>query len=109
MRRVAVLAVLILDGCMTVRQEDVDAWAGRPVSDLDLHPVFVTMKVVRSVTPDGIEIRNYINSKETVSCGGGGSVTPGFKPPGYSPIPAGLNYSQSVMCTGSTPTCSNLF
>ncbi|WP_454619023.1 hypothetical protein [Bradyrhizobium cenepequi] len=109
MRLTAVLLVLSLAGCMSVRQEDVDAWAGRPVAELDVHPVFLTMKVVRTVTPDGTEIRNYVNSKDMVSCGGGGTVSPGFKPQGYSAVAAPTTYSSNVMCTSSTPTCNNLF
>ncbi|WP_271612430.1 hypothetical protein [Bradyrhizobium sp. CCBAU 21362] len=109
MKFTAVLLVLSLTGCMSVRQEDVDAWAGRPVAELDVHPVFLTMKMVQTVTPEGIEIRNYVNSKDMVSCGGGGTVTPGFKPPGYSAVAAPASYSSSAMCTSSTPTCNNLF
>lgn len=109
MRLIVVLLVLSLTGCMSVRQEDVDAWAGRPVADLDVHPVFLTMKMVRTVAPDGTEIRNYINSKDVVSCGGGGTVSPGFKPQGYSAVAAPATYSSSVMCASSTPTCNNLF
>ncbi|WP_136626624.1 hypothetical protein [Bradyrhizobium macuxiense] len=111
MRLAAVLLMLSLSltGCLSVRQEDVDAWTGRPVGELDVHPVFLTMKMMRTVTPDGTEIRNYVNSKDVMSCGGGGAVTPGFKPQGYSAIAAPTTYSSNVMCTSSTPTCNNLF
>jgi hypothetical protein len=112
MRRFAVLACFTLLGAcnsQTVRQEDLDAWAGRPVADLDVHPVFVTMAMRGTTTPDGTEIRNYVNSREATSCFGGGSVTPGYKPAGYSAISAGSNSSQSMMCSSSTPTCNNLF
>jgi hypothetical protein len=50
-----------------------------------------------------------VNSKQAVNCGGGGTVTPGFRPSGYSAIPAGVNYSQSMSCTSSMPTCNNIF
>jgi hypothetical protein len=66
-----------LSGCATVHQEDLDAWAGRPVSDLDKHPIFVTQPVVRTVTPDGTEIRDYVNGKNVASCSSGGSVFAG--------------------------------
>jgi hypothetical protein len=73
---VCVLA-LTLAGCATVHQEDLDAWAGRPVSDLDKHPIFVTLPVVRTVTQDGTEIRDYVNGRNVASCSSGGSVFAG--------------------------------
>jgi hypothetical protein len=63
-----------LCGCATVHQEDLDAWAGRPVSDLDKHPIFVTLPVVRTITPDGTEIRDYVNGRNVASCSSGGTV-----------------------------------
>ena len=106
-----IAACVMLSACAshTVRQEDLDAWVGHPVADLDVHPVFVTMTMRKTVTPDGTEIRNYVNSREATSCFGGGSVTPGYKPAGYSAVSTGANYSQSMMCSSSTPTCNNLF
>jgi hypothetical protein len=34
---------------------------------LDAHPIFLTMQVVKSVTSDGTEIRNYINGRNVAS------------------------------------------
>jgi hypothetical protein len=36
---------LALSTCATVHQEDLDAWAGHPVSELDVHPIFLTMRL----------------------------------------------------------------
>jgi hypothetical protein len=47
-----------LSGCAHVRQEDLAEWAGQPVDLLDKHPVFLTMRSVRTMTADGTEIRN---------------------------------------------------
>jgi len=65
----ALVGALLLCGCATmgVHDEDVNAWAGRPVSDLDKHPIFVTIPAVRTATPDGTEIRNYVNGANTAS------------------------------------------
>lgn len=109
MRWFIVVLMLALSGCMSVRQEDIASWQGRPVAELDLHPVFATMQVMRTTTPDGTEIRNYVNSKDMTSCGASGTVTPGFKPSGYSAIPQSTNYQQSLMCSSTKPTCNNLF
>jgi hypothetical protein len=43
----------ILSSCLTVRPEDTQSWIGRPVADLDKHPVFLTMALVRTRTSDG--------------------------------------------------------
>ena len=64
----------LLTACPSVRQADLDARAGQPVSALEKHPVFLTMPVVRTVTSDGTEIRNYINGRNVARCSGGGNV-----------------------------------
>jgi hypothetical protein len=80
MRIVAVCAfALMVSSCASVHQEDLQSWAGRPVNDLDKHPIFLTMQVVRTRTADGTEIRNYVNGRNTASCSGGGSVFSGWE------------------------------
>lgn len=55
----AILASCALRG---VRQADLDAWVGVPVSKLDTHPIFLSMRLERSFAENGnIEIRNYVN------------------------------------------------
>jgi hypothetical protein len=61
-----------------VHQEDLQSWVGRPVSDLDNHPMFITIPSVRTRTSDGIEIRNYVNALNLASCSGGGTVFAGY-------------------------------
>ncbi|ACB94260.1 hypothetical protein [Beijerinckia indica] len=62
--------IISLAACATVRQSDVDAWAGQPVDVLDRHPLFLTMKLEKSYAEDGTEIRNYVNSRVNTSCVG---------------------------------------
>jgi hypothetical protein len=62
------LVLGLVAGCATVRQQDVDAWVGVPVEALDAHPVFLTMPMYRTQTDQGIETRNYVNSKEVAQC-----------------------------------------
>jgi hypothetical protein len=71
MRRSLLLAAAfaaLVAGC--VNQQDVDAWRGRSVAELDVHPVFATMQLSSRMAADGTEVRNYINAKEMVSCAG---------------------------------------
>jgi hypothetical protein len=57
-----------LSACATVRKQDLDAWAGMPVEALDTHTLFISMPMKKQITSTGIEVRNYINGKETESC-----------------------------------------
>lgn len=41
---------LILIGCATVHQEDLDAWVGVPVAALDMHSIFLTFPMARTLT-----------------------------------------------------------
>lgn len=100
-RTAAVLAaVVVLGGCLTVRQEDLTSWVGQPVVELDTHPVFLTMPVVKTVTPQGIEIRNYVNGRNLASCSAGGFATNngGF-----------VNASTFNACTQNFAACNNIF
>ena len=55
------ISLLITCGCMSVRQEDLDAWVGQPVIALEMHPIFLTLPVIKTTTSDGTEIWNYVN------------------------------------------------
>lgn len=66
---------VVLGGC--VRQVDVDSWRGQPVSELDTHPFFITLPMTRTVTADGLEIRDYVNGRTISDCSGSGFVTGG--------------------------------
>ena len=72
-----VMCAIVLEGCARVHQEDLDAWRGVPVSELEAQPFFLTLPVVRTVTSDGTEIRRYINGRNISSCSGGGAVFKG--------------------------------
>lgn len=91
----------VVASCATVRQEDLQSWVGRPVDELDKHPVFLTLQVVRTRTADGTEIRNYVNGRNTVSCSDGGMVTAGYLDT--------ASYSRFSSCMQSFPACNNIF
>jgi hypothetical protein len=98
---VLALTSLLLPGCATVRQEDLAAWRGRPVAELDRHPIFATMRLTKTYAADGTEIRNYVNGSVATSCAGGGFVN--------STAPGMANVSQHANCVSTAPTCNNVF
>ena len=67
---------LFINGCagMLVRQEDLDAWVGVSVEELDTHSFFLTVPVAKTITDSGIEIRVYSNKKNISSCFGTGNI-----------------------------------
>ncbi len=95
------IVVGTLSGCATVRQQDLDAWAGAPVEALDTHPVFLTMPVYRTQADSGIETRNYVNSKDVEQC-----FTRVGARRGDSKY---VNYSAFTTCSGNHIVCNNLF
>jgi hypothetical protein len=91
----------ILSSCLTVHPEDTQSWAGRPVVDLEKHPVFLTMSLVRTRTSDGVEIRNYVNSRGVTTCSGGGAV--------FRDVLNSAEYSSFTNCMQNVAACNNLF
>lgn len=92
---------LTLLGCASVHQEDVQSWIGHPVSELDKHPIFLTMKLVQTRTPDGTEIRNYVNGRDTASCSSGGTVFGKYVDYG--------TFNQFTTCMKTFAACNNIF
>jgi hypothetical protein len=101
---VACVLALALASCamtMRVHQEDMQSWVGVPVAELDRHPIFLTMQVVRTRTSDGTEIRNYVNGRNVASCSGGGSAFAGYVDM--------TTYSQFTDCMQTFAACNNIF
>ncbi len=100
--RIAAFALtILLAACQSVRPEDQAAWVGSPVSELDTHPIFLTMRQVRTITPDGTEIRNYVNGRDVSACSGGGSVFNGMVD--YA------TYNSFTSCIKTFAACNNIF
>ena len=97
----------MISGCAfkTVRQVDIDAWKDVPVTALDTHSLFITVPVVKTVTDQGIEIRDYVNKVGFSSCMGSGGGTGGRY--GYSMSYA--NFSSFQSCTAQMVGCDNIF
>ena len=101
----ALTVVALLAGCATVNQvhqRDLDAWVGAPVGALDTHSFFITLPMIKTLTPEGIEIRNYPNKRNIDQCFGGGGVNVG----GYSTY---ANYNSYTRCAGGLVGCDNIF
>ena len=95
----ALATAAVLSGCATVRQSDLDAWVGVPVQALDTHPLFLTMPLYRTQTANGVEIRNYFNSKDVEQC---------FASAGHGDR-RHVSHSAFVTCSETRLACSNLF
>jgi hypothetical protein len=109
MRKIGLLSIFIflISGCAfrTVRQVDIDAWKDVPVIALDTHSLFITVPMVRTITDQGIEIRDYVNKVGYSSCagsaGGMGSRS-GF-------VMSYGNFSSFQSCTARMVGCDNIF
>lgn len=94
----ALAIALMIAGCASVRPADLDAWVGQPVSALDTQPFFLTLPVVKTMTPEGIEIRNYVNGMDTASCSGFGSSYVNYS-----------SWSTTQSCVAQFRACNNIF
>lgn len=94
---------LVLAGCasLSVRQLDLDSWAGVPVDALDTHTVFLGIPMVRTLSNSGVEIRNYANSRSQASCftsGGSTQTTNKY-----------VTASAFTTCSNNKAVCNNIF
>lgn len=98
---IVVAVAMVTASCASVRQEDLQSWVGRPVADLDKHPIFLTMQSVRTRAADGTEIRNYVNGQDVSSCSGGGTIFAGTVDM--------ATYSRFSSCSAGFAACNNIF
>lgn len=97
----AMISALLLAGCASVQQADLDTWEGAPVAALETHPIFLTMPVVRTLASDGTEMRNYVNGRSVASCSGGGSV--------FAHSVSMATYDRFATCMQAFAACNNIF
>ena len=97
----AALVGLLVSGCGTVRQKDLDAWVGQPVEALDLQSFFLTLPMVKRVSQSGVEIRNYVNGRNIGNCFGSGYI--------HGKTYNAASYSQFSNCVSSFGACNNIF
>ena len=96
-----VAIVILISGCATVRQPDLDAWVGQPIASLETHPVFLTIPVVRTQASDGTEIWNYVNGANLGTCTANGSI--------YGSNINYASYNQFSSCVSRFAACNNIF
>lgn len=94
-------ALLLVAACATVRDQDLAAWEGRPVSDLEKHPVFLTMRLVRTQASDGTQIWNYVNARNVGSCSSGGGI--------FAATVDYATYNRFTSCMSGVAACNNIF
>tara|TARA_R110002012_G_C11326243_1_gene576448 strand:- start:86 stop:502 length:417 start_codon:yes stop_codon:yes gene_type:complete len=95
---------LFINGCakMTVRQEDLNAWVGVSVEELDTHSLFLTLPVAKTITDSGVEVRVYSNKQNFSSCFDSGNID-------------GKTYSNDATftaiqnCSSGIVGCDNIF
>jgi len=95
------LCSFFVSGCLGVQQADLQSWEGRPVVELEKHPVFITLPVVRTKTSDGTEIWNYINGRNIGSCSAGGVV--------FGSMVDMSTYNTFSNCMQGFAACNNIF
>ena len=101
MKILIITAALLLAGCGTVRQSDLDAWVGAPVEALDTHSFFITLPMTKRVTTGGIEVRNYDNTRVIQDCDDMAYA---------APVRGGSAYAYGAgSCSSTKIGCSNIF
>ena len=98
------IGAITLSGCLSVRQQDLEAWVGQPVAALETQPVFLTMPVVKTTASDGTLIWNYVNGANIGSCSriGNANVT-GSSTVDYA------TYVGFTSCMQRFAACNNIF
>lgn len=91
---------LLITGCATVRQQDINAWAGMPVEALETHSFFITVPVYKTKTESGIEVWNYANGADVAQCFGNTSGNYGNR---Y------MNANTFATCSNIRVVCNNIF
>lgn len=95
------IAIISCSPTPTVRPEDLKAWTGVAVEELDKHPFFVTVPLVKTIAPDGTEIRNYVNGRNIAACTNSGVVFGGST--------SFANYGSFTSCMSNFAACNNIF
>lgn len=98
------LFLLFLGGSLvacSVRPEDQEAWVGTPSEILDKHPIWSSMKQVRTIDEEGVEIRTFVNSKAAMPCAAGGDI--------YKGVIDYTTYQSFMTCMSKFPSCNNIF
>ena len=65
---------------------------------VDTHTLFLTMPVFKTISSEGIEIRNYVNSAEVANCFSNGIANKRF-----------TNYTTFTTCSNNKIACNNIF
>ena len=107
-----ILCLLYLTSCLTVRQQDLDAWQGVPVSALDTHSIFLTMPMVKTYSAKGTEIRNYVNGQTISRCNSNAYGTGNVSAQSFGNSANAIsmsNFNAFQNCSSGFVACNNIF
>ena len=99
------ISLFFLTSCATIIlideiDEDVVAsWQNVPVEELDTHSFFLTIPVIKTISGEGIEIRNYRNGTSIQQCSEDATLSGS----------AYISYSAFTTCTNNNVVCNNIF
>ncbi len=98
-----ILLCCALGGCLhnkDVRRDDLNAWKGVPVEELESHYMFSQIHMVKTLQDSGLEIRDYMNKQGINSCDKYGLIN-GYMSP--------ENFDAFSNCTSQLIGCDNIF
>ncbi len=81
-------------------QQDLNAWEGVSVEELDAHTFFKTVPMFRTKTDSGTEIRNYAYGYNFGEC---------FGQAGANKFGDFVNENEFITCSSSRIVCNNIF
>jgi hypothetical protein len=100
---VAVTILALAASCASVPpapQQDLAAWKGASVEELDAHTFFKTVPMFRTKTDGGTEIRNYAYGYNFGEC---------FGQAGASKFGDFVHENDFITCSSSRIVCNNIF
>ncbi len=106
MRLIILLITVLLTSCATVRQSDLDAWAGVPVIALDTHSLLLGYPMIKTFTDTGIEIRIYSEKIGVSSCAGSGFGSANLQ---RGSTLSSANFTAYQSCTSRLVGCDGIF
>ena len=92
-----------------LRQSDLDAWIGQPVEALDTQPFFITLPMVKQITENGVEIRNYVNGENVANCFSRGSSFGSANASSPTFAYGQMHYNSVTNCVSDSGACNNIF
>ena len=85
-----------------VREVDLASWVNAPIEALDLHSVFLTIPMIKTLTDKNIEIRIYANKRNISRCFGSTQAN-------MNTYVSTAVFNQFKNCVSEIDGCDNIF